>query len=48
MQQLEHLNRVQLLVINYTRQALAWQFSQKAHSKTESTKPGNVAPLWVA
>ncbi|WP_445631578.1 IS110 family transposase [Nostoc sp. DSM 114167] len=45
-QQLEHLNRVQSPIINYTRQALAWQFPEKAHSKTESTKPGNVPPLW--
>ncbi|MBC1241166.1 transposase [Nostoc sp. 2RC] len=45
-QQLEHLNRVQSPIINYTRQQLAWQFPEKAHSKTESTKPGNVPPLW--
>ncbi|MBD2415070.1 transposase [Nostoc calcicola FACHB-389] len=45
-QQLEHLNRVQSPIINYTRQALAWQFPEKAHSKTESTKVGNVPPLW--
>ncbi|MHC5821357.1 MAG: IS110 family transposase [Nostoc sp.] len=45
-QQLEHLNRVQSPIINYTRQMLAWQFPEKAHSKTESTKPGNVPPLW--
>ncbi|RCJ23193.1 hypothetical protein A6S26_01155 [Nostoc sp. ATCC 43529] len=25
---------------------LAWQFPEKAHSKTESTKVGNVPPLW--
>ena len=45
-QKLEHLNRVQSPIINYTRQALAWQFPEKAHSKTESTKLGNVPPLW--
>ncbi|MEH2087799.1 IS110 family transposase [Nostoc sp.] len=45
-QQLEHLNRVQSPIINYTRQALAWQFPEKAHSKTDSTKVGNVPPLW--
>ncbi len=45
-QQLEHLNRVQSPIINYTRQALAWQFPEKAHSKTLSTKVGNVPPLW--
>ncbi|MBN3905133.1 MAG: transposase [Nostoc sp. NMS1] len=45
-QQLEHLNRVQSPIINYTRQTLAWQFPEKAHSKTESTKLGNVPPLW--
>lgn len=45
-QQLEHLNRVQSPIINYTRQALAWQFPEKAHGKTESTKLGNVPPLW--
>ncbi|MEH2422500.1 MAG: transposase [Nostoc sp.] len=45
-QQLEHLNRVQSPIINYTRQMLAWQFPEKAHSKTKSTKPGNVPPLW--
>ncbi|OUL28800.1 transposase [Nostoc sp. 106C] len=45
-QQLEHLNRVQNPIVNYTRQALAWQFPEKAHSKTESTKLGNVPPLW--
>ncbi|MCC5620963.1 hypothetical protein [Nostoc sp. CHAB 5715] len=45
-QQLEHLNRVQSPIVNYTRQNLAWQFPEKAHSKTESTKLGNVPPLW--
>ncbi|MBH8564713.1 transposase [Nostoc sp. CENA67] len=45
-QKLEHLNRVQSPIINYTRQALAWQFPEKAHSKTETTKLGNVPPLW--
>ncbi|MDZ8263489.1 hypothetical protein [Nostoc sp. ChiQUE01b] len=45
-QQLEHLNRVQSPIINYIRQVLAWQFPEKAHSKTESTKVGNVPPLW--
>ncbi|MBW4676735.1 MAG: hypothetical protein KME52_22815 [Desmonostoc geniculatum HA4340-LM1] len=45
-QQLEHLNRVQSPIINYTRQSLAWQFPEKAHSKTLSTKVGNVPPLW--
>ncbi|MFN6450183.1 MAG: transposase [Nostoc sp. DedSLP05] len=45
-QQLEHLNRVQSPIINYTRQQLAWQFPEKAHSKTETTKVGNVPPLW--
>ncbi|MEH2140853.1 IS110 family transposase [Nostoc sp.] len=45
-QQLEHLNRVQSPIINYTRQLLAWQFPEKAHSQTESTKLGNVPPLW--
>lgn len=45
-QQLEHLNRVQSPIINYTRQSLAWQFPEKALSKTESTKSGNVPPLW--
>ncbi|MHC5597746.1 MAG: IS110 family transposase [Nostoc sp.] len=45
-QQLEHLARVQSPIINYTRQCLAWQFPEKAHSKTESTKLGNVPPLW--
>lgn len=45
-QQLEHLNRVQSPIINYTRQLLGWQFPEKAHSQTESTKLGNVPPLW--
>lgn len=45
-QQLEHLNRVQSPIINYTRQTLAWQFPEKAHSQSESTKLGNVPPLW--
>ncbi|MDZ8067753.1 MAG: transposase [Nostoc sp. DedQUE08] len=45
-QKLEHLNRVQSPIINYTRQSLAWQFPEKAHSKSKSTKPGNVPPLW--
>lgn len=45
-QQLEHLNRVQSPIINYTRQNLAWQFPEKAHSQSESTKLGNVPPLW--
>ncbi|MDF5706526.1 MAG: transposase [Nostoc sp. S4] len=45
-QQLEHLNRVQSPIVNYIRQALAWQFPEKAHSKTQSTKVGNVPPLW--
>ncbi|MEH1772436.1 IS110 family transposase [Nostoc sp.] len=45
-QQLEHLARVQSPIINYTRQCLAWQFPEKAHSKSESTKLGNVPPLW--
>ena len=45
-QKLEHLNRVQSPIINYTRQVLAWQFSEKAHSQTETTKLGNVPPLW--
>ncbi|MCC5640491.1 transposase [Nostoc sp. CHAB 5844] len=45
-QQLEHLNRVQSPIINYNRQVLAWQFPEKAHSDSRSTKPGNVPPLW--
>lgn len=45
-QQLEHLNRVQNPIINYSRQMLAWQFPEKAHSKSLSTKPGNIPPLW--
>jgi hypothetical protein len=45
-QQLEHLNRVQSPIINYTRQMLAWQWPEKAHSKTEAKITGNVPPLW--
>ncbi|BAY34195.1 hypothetical protein NIES2107_61000 [Nostoc carneum NIES-2107] len=45
-QQLEHLNRVQSPIINYARQLLAWQFPEVAHTKSQSTKLGNLPPLW--
>jgi hypothetical protein len=45
-QQLEHLNRVQSPIINYARQLLAWQFPEVAHTRSTSTKIGNVPPLW--
>ncbi|HLO88726.1 MAG TPA: transposase, partial [Nostocaceae cyanobacterium] len=45
-QQLEHLNRVQSPIINHARQLLAWQFPEVAHSKSESSAPGRVPPLW--
>ncbi len=45
-QQLEHLNRVQSPIVNYARQLLAWQFPEVAHTKSASTKPGFLPPLW--
>lgn len=45
-QQLEHLNRVQSPIVNYTRQILAWQFPEVAHVKSTTTVSGNVPPLW--
>lgn len=45
-QQLEHLNRVQSPIVNYARQLLAWQFPEVAHTRSASTKPGLVPPLW--
>ncbi len=38
-QQLEHLARVQSPIINYTRQCLAWQFPEVAHSKAAGLFP---------
>ncbi|MBD2167105.1 transposase [Calothrix membranacea FACHB-236] len=45
-QQLEHLNRVQSPIANYSRQLLSWQFPEIAHSKSISNKPGLLPPLW--
>jgi len=45
-QQMEHLNRVQSPIINHTRQLLAWQFPEKANSKTRTSSNGNIPPLW--
>ncbi|MEH2372526.1 IS110 family transposase [Nostoc sp.] len=45
-QQLEHLNRVQSPIVNYARQLLAWQFPEVAHTKSASSKPGLLPPLW--
>ncbi|MFN6530970.1 transposase [Nostoc sp. ChiSLP03a] len=46
-QQLEHLNRVQSPIVNYARQLLAWQFPEVAHTRSASTKPGLLPPLWA-
>ncbi|MDZ8261107.1 hypothetical protein [Nostoc sp. ChiQUE01b] len=32
--------------MNYARQLLAWQFPEMAHTKSVSTKPGFLPPLW--
>ena len=45
-QQLEHLNRVQSPIANYGRQLLSWQFPEVAHTKSVSSKPGLLPPLW--
>lgn len=46
-QQLEHLNRVQSPIVNYARQLLAWQFPEMAHTKSKSSNPGLLPPLWA-
>ena len=38
-QQIEHLARVQSPIVNYTRQVLAWQFPEMAHSKSAGLFP---------
>jgi hypothetical protein len=46
-QQLEHLARVQSPIINYSRQLLAWQFPEVALSRSISSRPGLLPPLWA-
>lgn len=45
-QQLEHLARVQSPIVNYARQLMSWQFPEVAYSRSRTTVPGNLPPLW--
>ncbi|MEH1845417.1 MAG: hypothetical protein V7L25_10565 [Nostoc sp.] len=33
--------------MNYARQLLAWQFPEMAHTKSKSSNPGLLPPLWA-